>query len=116
MGADTFTRVAFGKTADEAFSNARKEAEEWHGSRPYTGSIKEKDSFTKIPEREYKGKDRRKFAGELIAEGDDRIDSKWGPAGAVSLKGTQEASQYRENNNLKGKHGAVWLFFGWAPC
>ena len=116
MGAEAFKRVAFGKTPEEAFSNACDEAREWYGKRPYTGSIKEKDTFTEIPEEEYKGKDRRKFANELISDGDDRVDDKWGPAGAVSLKGTQEAQEYREKNGLVGKHGAVWLFFGWASC
>lgn len=116
MGGVTFETVAFGKTPEEAFNKAREEAREWHGRAPYSGTIKEKDTFTEIPKEEYKGRDRRKFARELISDGDDRVDDKWGPAGAVSLKGTQEGKQYRENNGLKGKHGAVWLFFGWASC
>ncbi|UHQ99184.1 hypothetical protein HYG81_26495 (plasmid) [Natrinema zhouii] len=45
---------------------------------------------------------------------DERICQKWGPAGAINCSGTAAAKRYREQHGMKGKHGDVWLFFGWA--
>ena len=114
MGAVTFETLAFGKTAEEAFSKAVEDARHTHGHGGYTGTIAEKDTFEVIPEREHKGRQKRTVARELIEEGDKRIQSKRGPAGAINCSGTTEAKRYRERKGLKGKHGDVWLFFGWA--
>jgi hypothetical protein len=45
MGADPFTVVAFGGTAQDAFRAAVEDAAFWHGHGGYTGTIAEKDSF-----------------------------------------------------------------------
>ena len=114
MGAVTFETLAFGKTADEAFSKAVEDARQMNGHGGYTGTIAEKDTFEVVPESEHKGRQKRTVARELIEEEDERIQSKWGPAGAINCSGTKEAQRYRERKGLKGTHGDVWLFFGWA--
>ena len=114
MGASTFMTTAFGKTVEEAFAEAAEDAKFRHGQAGYTGTIAEKSNCTVIPAAEHKRKQKRKYARDLLAEDDERIVSKWGPAGAISLSGTNEAKRYRKNHDLQGKHGDVWLFFGWA--
>lgn len=114
MSAITFETLAFGKTADEAFKNAVEEAKHIHGHAGYTGTIAEKTSFEIIPESEHTGRQKRTVARELIEEGDDRIQRKRGPAGAINCSGTKAAKRYREQHGLQGNHCNVWLFFGWA--
>jgi hypothetical protein len=91
MGATTFIQTESGKTAREAFENAREQAGYDHGHAGYTGTIAEKNDFTmfKVPE----GKDADDYADELID--DDKL-GKWGPAGCIDL-GDDE-----------------YMFFGWA--
>ncbi|WP_114579033.1 hypothetical protein [Saliphagus sp. LR7] len=114
MGAVIFETFAFGTTADEAFTSAVKDAKHMHGHSGYTGTIAEKTSFTVIPEHEHKGRQKLTVARELIDQGDQRIQRKRGPAGAINCSGTKAATRYREQHGLEGKHGDVWLFFGWA--
>lgn len=94
MGACTFSTVASGKTAEEAFRAARERAQYEHGHGGYTGTIAEKSQFTVIncPD----GTNPSAYASALIDDGDPRIDDKWGPAGCIDL-----------GNNK-------FLFFGWA--
>jgi hypothetical protein len=94
MGACNFEEVARGDSAREAFRTAVKEAEYEYGHRGYTGTIAEKDSFTRIPLPE--GVDPYDYAQLLIDNDDERISDKWGPAGCIDL-GNDE-----------------YLFFGWA--
>lgn len=51
MGASDFEMTVGGKTADEAFENAVKDAVYWHGHAGYSGTIAEKDGYKefKIP-------------------------------------------------------------------
>lgn len=117
MGAQTFFTHAFGTDVEDAFESARDEAQSRYGHQDgYSGHINMKRSVTLIPDGEHKGRQKRKFAGDLIDDQDERIDSKRGPAGAIDISGTKRARKYRERNNLSGKHGSVYLFFGWAPC
>lgn len=95
MGAQTFYQVGKGKTASEAFNNARQEALYEYGHRGYTGSLAEKPNFVVI-ELPAGVTDAQKYADELIDAGDDRIDDKWGPAGCIALGDNK------------------YLFFGWA--
>jgi hypothetical protein len=100
MGASEFTAGSHGRTAQEAFRLAVEDAQFEYGHAGYTGSIAEKDKFTIIDVPA--GKEPRKFAEELMAAGDPRVDDKWGPAGAV-------------RDPSKDKDGLeYWLFFGWA--
>lgn len=114
MGATTFRTMAFGSDIDEAFQKAVENAEYHNGKAGYTGTIAEKNSYTVIPEDEHKNHDKQKYATQLLREGDERTDSKWGPAGAINLSGTQAAKLHRKSIGVEGKHGSVWLFFGWA--
>lgn len=93
-GASTFYTVGYGATAKAAFQNAVSEAQHESGHGGYTGTIAEKSSFVTIvcP----KEKTPQKYAEELIAQADKRVDDKYGPAGCIALGGTQ------------------FLFFGWA--
>ena len=96
MGGATFIERAKGKTANEAFCSARESAQWKSGHGGYTGTIAEKDEFILIDVPS--GENAEQFANALIADGDPRVDDKWGPAGCISLGGSE------------------WLFFGWASC
>ena len=114
MGAKPFDTTAFGTTIEEAFESAVEEAEYHNGKAGATGTIAEKSSHTIIPESEHEGEDKREFAYDLIDERDSRIASKWGPAGAISMEGTDEAERFRKARELEDDDGTLWLFFGWA--
>ncbi len=94
MGAEEFTTVVRGATAEEAFRSAVEDAQYEHGHGGHSGTIAEKRSFVVITVP--KDEDPRTFAERLLAEDDKRVCDKWGPAGCVQLG--------------EGK----WLFFGWA--
>ena len=94
MGADVFYHKASGSTVEIAFQNAIKEACYDYGHSGYTGTIAEKDSYVIIDCP--KDTDPQYYADTLISNQDDRIDDKWGPAGAIKLSED------------------TWLFFGWA--
>ena len=94
MGGQTFTHGGKGKTAKEAFANAREEALFEFGHRGYTGSLAEKQEFVMITPPP--GVDPVKYADDLVRNDDARIADKWGPAGCVKV-GPGE-----------------YLFFGWA--
>lgn len=49
MGATTFTTVAAGKTADDAYNAAVRDALYWHGHGGYTGTIAEKGGYVEFP-------------------------------------------------------------------
>lgn len=94
MGAEIFYQYAEGQTVDKAFEAGLADAYYEYGHRGYTGSMAEKDSFVEIALPE--GREAEEYANELIEASDERIDDKWGPAGAIKTG---------ENS---------WLFFGWA--
>jgi hypothetical protein len=92
MGACTFSTVAKGKTAKEAFRAAIEQAQYDHGHGGYSGTIAEKRSFVVLTVP--KGQDAVEYALSDAALA--LVDDKWGPAGCVAL------------GNDK------WMFFGWA--
>ena len=98
MGATTFVCEAIGRTAEDAFRNAVRDAVAAHGNAGYTGSIAEKRRFVKIALPE--GEDPVVFAYMLLDGRDYRVDNKWGPAGCVELP----------TEGIERK----FLFFGWA--
>ena len=83
MGAQTFEVTSTGFTAQEAFEDAVSDAIHDYGHSSYSGTIKEKDSFTMISLP--KGKDPHEFAYELINKDDSRIANKWGDAGCILI-------------------------------
>jgi hypothetical protein len=94
MGAETFTAVGKGKTAQEAFDKAVADARHEYGNRGYTGSLAEKTSYVMITPPP--GVAPVKYASDLIDNDDPRISDKWGPAGCIKMT------------------EGVYLFFGWA--
>lgn len=108
MGAEQFTDIAEGTTADEAF-RAAVEAAQWdHGHGGYSGTIAEKDEFTTfiVPvlagageeaiRAWVKGAMAREPADPEMRRVSDAVTDKWGPAGHIPLGGNRH------------------LFFGWA--
>jgi hypothetical protein len=83
MGAEVFIHITSGETAEKAFWNAVSEAQYDHGHSGYSGTIAEKCDFVMIDLPE--DKDYEEYAYDLINEGDERIDDKWGPAGCFKL-------------------------------
>lgn len=94
MGAQQFENIGKGKTVEEAFFAAVKQALWDNGHSGYTGTLAEKYEFVKIEVPA--GTAPQTFVTQLLNSNDERISDKWGPAGAVKL-------------------GAdTWIFFGWA--
>lgn len=125
MGAITYSTRAFAKTAEEAQRKAWEHDQDYYGHQEgYSGALnaKPKGSVVVIDEEDYKYRDRQTVANEIMS-GDNGFDDKYprlqnrsGPTGAIPLKGTQDAQRYRKRNGLEGKHGTVWLLFGWCRC
>lgn len=102
MGAETFDTFAAGESVDVAFREAVESAAWSYGHAGYTGTIAEKDGFVVICDDPMPFEEAVKFAWKLIDEGDERIDDKWGPAGAIRAV---------TDHGTRG-----WVFFGWASC
>lgn len=87
MGANTFFTYHEGIDPDTAFTAALDNAHHVYGHRGYTGSLAEKDSFTVIAAFPMPESAAQALAEGLIKQGDQRIDDKWGPAGAIAVAG-----------------------------
>lgn len=96
MGAEQFFNVGKGATAEKAFWAAIEKANYDHGNSGYTGTLAEKSEFVMIGEAANL-EHARAMAEKLLADNDDRIEDKWGPAGCIRITGTDE-----------------FYFFGWA--
>lgn len=115
MGAQEFTTVGRGKTAQEAFDAAVHAAQWEHGHGGYSGTIAEKHEFEEVVLPE--GVPIQKFIDAAMIAGYDEAepvpeelkphealvrkagkiaDDKWGPACAIRVK------------------DEAWVFFGWA--
>ena len=115
MGSATFettVRVRKATTDQEAFEEARSQAQYDSGHGGYTGTIGEKGSFVMIA-RAKSARNASRMAAALLDGGGRGIsayreemralvDDKWGPAGAI---------RYPIDRSLDGV-----LFFGWASC
>lgn len=97
MGASTFFDEGKGATPQEAFQALVEEAQWESGHGGYTGTIAEKDGFTLILRTFETDTEAYAYAQHLIDVDDERVDDKWGPAGALALP-----------------EDGGWLFFGWA--
>lgn len=118
MGGVSFYTYGFGDGPGVAYADAQERAEDRVGHQEgYSGDVNSnRGGYVVIPEEEHKGKQKREYANLLMAQRDERVDSKWGTCGAINVSGTKEARRFRDRNGLKGKQGDVWLFFGIAPC
>ncbi len=94
MGAESFMNDAKGENVTEAFRDAVEDEAYESGHGGYSGTLAEKHEFVLIDLPV--GQDPHEYANRLISDGDERIDDKWGPAGAI-----------------KSGDGE-WIFFGWA--
>lgn len=95
MGASTFITTAWGDTPKEAFNNALVDARAEYGTQGYTGTIAEKTDFVVITLPE--GENAEDYAERLLDNEDQRVRSKWGPAGCIHVKDRE------------------YYFFGWSP-
>lgn len=95
MGAQEFWHTAKGKTAQEAFNNAREEALYDYGHSGYSGTIAEKDSFKVIPcEQKEEAVDAK--MKQCMENENHFVQNKWGDAGCIKVR------------------DGVFVFFGWA--
>lgn len=94
MGAQVFTTIGTGATAQIAFNDEVEHACYTNGHGGYSGTIAEKCEFVMIPC--LPGQTEEDTAQILIRDRDPRIDDKWGPAGCIDMG------------------DGDFLFFGWA--
>jgi hypothetical protein len=85
MGANAFTTFASGRDLSEAFESAVAQARFEHGHGGYSGTLAEKSSCVLISSTPRLLADALELANELIDNDDERIDDKWGPAGAIAV-------------------------------
>jgi hypothetical protein len=109
MGGHNFSDVSFGKTVDEAYWNACREAEWECGHDAYNGTISTTQGYSVIERR---GQKLSTIENEVL---ENPRFSKRGPCAAVVIKG-KEARAYRARNNLLRKKGVVVFFCGMAAC
>jgi len=84
------------KPRADAFSEAVADARHEYGHGGYTGTLAEKNKCVFISKVKTQ-KEATDLADKLIDDCDERIDDKWGPAGAIEVE-----------------EPAGFLFFGWA--
>jgi hypothetical protein len=97
MGANWFEQRQDGyeDNVEAAFSAARESAAWEHGHGGYTGTLAEKHEYVVIQPNPLP-QDRADALVERLQQGfDDRVDDKWGPAGAIRTE-------------------TGWVFCGWA--
>ena len=117
MGAEAFESWGKGKTAKEAFQNARDQACYEHGHSGYSGTIAEKNTFKEFPVPEGENISLEQWLDWIeqasfgdLPEGYERFhsimekaggvyDDKWGPAVCV----------HNEKDD-------VYVFMGYASC
>lgn len=102
MGAQTFMNYQAGANVADAFTQAADDAAYENGHGGYTGSLAEKHSFVIIAPTPLTRAEARVAARKLINDRDDRVDDKWGPAGAIPIRADD------------GTDTIGWVFFGWA--
>lgn len=85
MGAATFEN--FGKGADPkaVFRNLVREAAHDRGHGGYTGTIAEKHAFVVVRQNPVTLQEAQRLAYEMLDNADERVDDKWGPAGAIPV-------------------------------
>lgn len=143
MGACEFEDIGFGRTAQEAFADAVRQARYEYGHGGYTGTIAEKSSFVEFTTVKGSRYNTDRLMADIAAiawtyEGDptgpadaararlakafgahqvDRIvetyDDKWGPAVAVEITG-KAATDIKARNGRKGTRARVFRFAGMA--
>lgn len=100
MGANDFAVLAEGSSLADAFQRAAAEARYMHGHGGYSGTLAEKHDVVLITTAASE-QEARELANKMIEDSDERIDDKWGPAGAIKIAGGPPDQQQ-------------FLLFGWA--
>ena len=86
MGGTTFETWQMGHpNVGVAFDRAYDQAVHEHGHGGYTGTLAEKGDYVVIDDEPRPLAEARRLAQRLIEAGDQRIDDKWGPAGAIAI-------------------------------
>ena len=108
MGACTFQTYSHGKSADEAYRNAKEEANLYNGHREgYSGDIQTTSGYSGPVTIG------RKNIDKYIVENEDRFQ-KYGNCGCIELLGTRMTKK-KAQLGQKGKRGVrIFCFFGWA--
>ena len=121
MGAVVFYTLGIGKTPQEAFAQLREEARYEYGHGGYTGTIANKDSFIMLANKPFEDAHAVETEGErYIDNNDDRIYSKFAPAGCLPVeliksdRGYLRVKDFHKNNKIPKDKVVSWLFFGWA--
>ncbi len=113
MGAHTFHITIGGKGRDydagKAYMAACEEARYQDGHDAYNGTI----STTQGVVLFQAGKRRADNVIREILDREDSVVCKWGPAGAIEMKGA-ELTRWRAANGLKGTRARAFHLFGWA--
>lgn len=124
MGACWFEDRAFGNGVEKAFKEAHGQALYDFGHAGYTGTIAEKGSYCLVstPPR-YSSDTLFNWILEpetapdkykAWAKNANRVSNdKWGPCLAFKAP-PAETKTYKATKGLKGKHGDLWIFCGWA--
>jgi hypothetical protein len=95
VGAWAFEQYADGSDVAAAFRAARDAAVVEHGHGGYSGSIAEKHDYVVITRQVMDLHDAYRLARELIERQDSRVDDKWGPAGAIPVRGAHPRGRRR---------------------
>lgn len=103
MGASDFSAKAIAKTAAEAFSLAKKEAQHESGHGGYTGTIAEKSGFRLVTPNA--GETPDACADRLMSDDEHWVQDKWGDAACIDGGPAPRT---------RGKR--IWIFFGYASC
>ena len=134
MGADQFSSVGYGATANEAFRSAVESAQCEHGHGGYTGTIAEKGSYRiiKLPEGVTADAWVDAIMDATLYGGGDTEEKR--RARAAAHLGQHDSDELydraiREGNQVLDKWGPAgairldagsypqkWMFFGIAPC
>ncbi len=102
MGASTFTVVASGRTAKEAFLNAVDTARFEKGHGGYSGTIAEKHTMEYLSYAAVSLTRAMEIANVCLGSDTHWCSDKWGPAACVPVEEKGQDSQPQ------------FLFFGWA--
>ena len=102
MGADFFITAGEGATLKEAFAQALAQANWEHGHGGYSGTLAEKDSAAAMSTTLYWDDEVTQRCHDLMS--DERVDDKWGPAGALAHKRVTRT----ETVTVEGPHHTDW--------
>lgn len=87
MGGEPFRVYSAFTEVRKAFDEAVEEETYLHGADGESASIAEKSSYVVVADEPMSMADAESLADRMIDNRDPRIDDKWGPAGAIPIRG-----------------------------